>query len=75
MPPIDLVYLFVQDMDRAVGFYETTLGLRLHVRAEFIAAERTALGRPIVDGRDQFSPGNDAAGRFRQIAQRLLERR
>jgi catechol 2,3-dioxygenase-like lactoylglutathione lyase family enzyme len=33
MPPIDLVYLFVQDMDRAVGFYGTTLGLRLHVRA------------------------------------------
>ena len=33
MPPIDLVYLFVQDMDRAVSFYETTLGLRLHFRA------------------------------------------
>ena len=33
MPPIELVYLFVQDMDRAVGFYETTVGLRLHVRA------------------------------------------
>jgi len=33
MPPIDLVYLFVQDMDRAVTFYETTLGLRLHFRS------------------------------------------
>ena len=36
MPPIELVYLFVQDMDRAVGFYETTLGLRLKSEDNYV---------------------------------------
>jgi len=33
MPPIDLVYLFVSDMDRAVAFYGDTLGLTMQYRS------------------------------------------
>ena len=31
--PAELVYLFVSDMDRAVGFYRDVLGLELEARA------------------------------------------